>query len=87
MSNETNGKFCQSCAMPMDEEFYGENADGSLNEDYCVYCYHEGKFTENVTMEEMIEICIPHMVENGMGEEEARAIMEEHLPKMKRWKD
>ena len=78
-------RYCQSCAMPMDEEFYGENADGSLNEEYCLYCYSDGKFTADVTMEEMIEICIPHMVENGMDEKEARAIMREHLPKMKRW--
>ena len=31
-------KFCQSCGMPM-------NADGSLNEKYCCYCYQKGAFT------------------------------------------
>ncbi len=32
-------KFCQSCGMPLVEEILGTNADGSKNEDYCVYCY------------------------------------------------
>ena len=32
-------KFCQSCGMPLTEEVLGTNADGSKNEDYCMYCY------------------------------------------------
>ena len=37
-------KFCQSCGMPMTTEIYGTNADGTLNEDYCMYCYKDGAF-------------------------------------------
>ena len=34
-------KFCQSCGMPLQaEDQWGMNADGSLNEEYCCYCYH-----------------------------------------------
>ena len=80
-------KYCQSCAMPMGEtdEMYGYNIDGSKNEDYCKYCFENGKFTQECTMEEMIEICIPYMIKQGMSEEEARKIMKNCLLKLKRW--
>ena len=47
-------KFCQSCGMPLTEDVLGTNADGSKNEDYCMYCYRDGKFLQDCTMEEMI---------------------------------
>lgn len=50
-------KFCQSCGMPLSEEILGTNADGSKNEDYCIYCYKDGAFTGNFTMEEMADYC------------------------------
>ena len=60
-----NQKFCQCCGMPMGDtdELYGTNADGSKNEEYCKYCFENGAFTFHGTMEEMIEVCVPHMVE------------------------
>ena len=52
--------FCQSCAMPMmKDEDYGTNQDGSKNEEYCTYCYQSGAFTADITMEQMIEACVP----------------------------
>ena len=50
-------KFCQSCGMPLTNEILGTNADRSKNEDYCMYCYKDGKFTQDCTMDEMIEFC------------------------------
>ena len=50
-------RFCQSCGMPLTDEVLGTNADGSKNEDYCMYCYRDGKFLQECTMEEMIEHC------------------------------
>ena len=52
-------EFCQSCGMPMNDDVYGTNADGSVNNDYCNHCYINGKFTSDVTMEEMIDFCVP----------------------------
>ena len=65
--NEMNLKFCQCCGMPMGEtdELYGTNADGSKSEDYCKYCFEKGAFTFQGTMEEMVEICVPHMAAAG----------------------
>ena len=50
-------KFCQSCGMPLTDEILGTNADGSKNEDYCMYCYKDGKFLQDCTMDEMIDFC------------------------------
>ena len=50
-------KFCQSCGMPLSNEILGTNADGSTNEDYCIYCYKDGKFLQDMTMEQMIDHC------------------------------
>ena len=76
--------------MPMGaaNEMYGTNTDGSKNEDYCKYCYENGVFKSSVTMEEMIEICVPHMASanSGMSEDEARKKMHDFFPLLKRWK-
>ena len=44
--------------MPLTDENRGRNADGSSSEDYCVYCYRDGKFTQNFTMNQMVEFCL-----------------------------
>ena len=39
--------------MPMaDEELFGTNADGSKNEDYCIYCFKDGEFTSDMDKEQ-----------------------------------
>ena len=80
--------ICQSCGMPMTaEDLYGTNADGSLNDEYCKYCYEKGAFhNPGQTMEQMIDICVPFMVQQGMPENDARAQLNEMLPQLKRWK-
>ena len=84
-----NMNYCQSCAMPIggDKDLLGTNADGSKNEDYCIYCFKDGDFTADISMDEMIEGCIPHLTEAhpNMTEESARAMMKEVFPKLKRW--
>lgn len=85
-----NMKFCQSCAMPLiNNENYGTNKDGSENEDYCVYCYKDGAFTAECSMDEMIEFCVPHMASAnaGMNEDEARKQMKTFFPTLKRWQE
>lgn len=83
-------KYCQSCAMPMGgtDELYGTESDGVKSPDYCKYCYENGAFTFNGSMQEMIEICIPPMVESnpGMTAESAREMMNQFMPALTRWK-
>jgi hypothetical protein len=81
-------KVCQSCGMPMTaEDLCGTNADGSLNDEYCKYCYDKGAFhNPNETLEGMVNTCAPFMVEQGVPEKDARAQLNELLPQLKRWK-
>lgn len=85
-----NEKFCQCCGMPMGEtdEMYGTNTDGSKSADYCKYCFLDGAFTFQGTMEEMIETSVPHMAaaDPDMSESKAREIMSDWFPTLKRWK-
>ncbi|PAB59130.1 zinc ribbon domain-containing protein [Anaeromicrobium sediminis] len=82
-----NMRLCQSCAMPLnDENLLGTNKDSSKNEEYCIYCLQKGEYTANITMDEMINVCVPHMMKEGYGEEKARGMLNELLPKLKRWK-
>lgn len=82
-------KYCQSCGMPMGgtEDLYGTEKDDSTSHDYCKYCYENGAFTFDGTMDEMIEICVPHMVKGnqGMTADTARSMMKQFFPKLKRW--
>ena len=81
--------ICQSCGMPMKKESdLGTNEDGSLNEEYCRFCYDNGKFTdEGITLEEKIEKLVKIGVSQlGMTEEQARTLAETSLPGLKRWK-
>ena len=70
-------RFCQSCGMPMGDtdELYGTEADGA--------------FTSECTMDEMIEGCIPPMLESNpeLKEEDARSMMQQWFPVLKRWKN
>lgn len=79
--------YCQSCGMPMEtEQVLGTNADGSLNQDYCVYCYQKGAFLEpNITIQEMVDFCIPILVKEGFEEHAAQTMVQELIPKLKRW--
>ncbi len=79
--------ICQSCGMEMQKSDYGKNADGSVNTDYCIYCYPDGKFGKNETMEEMIKICIPFLVGKRFETDEgAREYLKKLYPTLKRWK-
>ncbi len=90
MENEM--KFCQSCGMPLNDENRGTNADGSKNDDYCMYCYQNGKFTNDCTMDEMIEFCAQFVDEvnknmpKPMTKEEYKYMMRQYFPMLKRWK-
>ena len=85
-------KFCQSCGMPLTDQVLGTNADGSKNEDYCMFCYKDGAFTNACTMEEMIEFCSQFVDEvnknmpKPMTKDEYKGMMRQYFPMLKRWK-
>ena len=76
---------CQCCGMPLDDSILGRNRDGSLNEEYCQWCYADGTYTYS-NMDELIKICIPQMVKQGFTEDQAREYMKQKLPTLDYWK-
>ncbi len=72
--------------MAMHQSDYGTNSDGSSSTDYCRYCYPNGSFSKNETMEEMIESCIQFYVGEEFTAAEAREYLKKLYPTLKRWK-
>ena len=83
-------RLCQSCAMPMNapEARYGTEKDGTPNPDYCSYCYNNGGFSGNLTMEQMLRLCLPYELEAqpDKTEEEVLSQMQQLFPTLKRWR-
>lgn len=80
-------RFCQSCAMPMqDDSLLGTDSDGSLNQDYCRYCYENGRFLHDVSMEEFIEMCSQFGEQAGMTNDQMRDFCIRVFPHLKRWR-
>lgn len=81
---------CQSCGMPLaDESLLGTEEDGSPSVHFCKWCYADGGYLEGgITVDEMVDVCIGHMVapDSGFTEEQAREHMERLLPTLDRWK-
>lgn len=78
--------ICQCCGMPLeDDAIIGHNHDGTLNESYCKWCYADGTYTYH-DMDDLIEICIKNMVNDQCTEAQARAYMQDLLPKLDYWK-
>ena len=86
-------QFCQSCGMPLTRiEDCGTNADGSTNFDYCQYCYKDGRFLQDMTMDQMIEHCAQFVDEvnknmpKPMTKDEYKQMMYSFFPMLKRWR-
>ncbi len=84
-------KFCQSCGMPLTDDILGSNADGSKNDEYCIYCYKDGAFTGDFTMEEMVEYCsmFVEQYNKNTGKHitccEYKEVLRQFYPTLKRW--
>lgn len=61
--------------------------NGSINTDYCKYCYEKGEFIDKVTMEEYIEMCSKYGSQAGMTNEEMKEHCTKLFPILKRWKN
>ena len=78
--------ICQCCGMPLEyDAIIGHNNDGTLNEDYCKWCYADGTYTYS-DMDELINVCVKNMVNDHFSEAQARAYMKDILPKLNYWK-
>ena len=77
--------ICQCCGMPLEDSIISRNSDGSMNEDYCKWCYADGTYTYS-NMDDLIEVCVKHMVSDEFSEEQARSYMKSVLPTLDYWK-
>lgn len=78
--------ICQCCGMPLeDDAIISRNNDGTINEDYCKWCYADGTYTYS-DMDDLIEVCVKNMVSENFTKEQVRAYMKDLLPKLDYWK-
>lgn len=78
--------ICQCCGMPLEDEIISHNKDGSLNEEYCKWCFADGTYTYS-DMDDLIEVCVKNMVNEEFSEEQARAYLKISLPNLNYWKN
>lgn len=76
--------ICQCCGMPLNDSFISKETDGSFNEEYCKWCYSEGKFAYT-SLEELTDFLVGHMSNANRPPEQVRAFLEAQLPKLQHW--
>lgn len=86
--------LCQSCGMMLQRDSdKGTEQDGRKSEEYCHFCFQEGSFTQNITMEELIEHNLQALDEwnKSVGlqltRQEAKSQLMTFLPTLKRWRE
>ena len=77
--------ICQCCGMPLEDGSISREPDGAFNEDYCKWCYTDGKFTYT-SLEALTDFLVEHMSNEQFPPEQARAYFEAQLPRLKHWK-
>lgn len=78
---------CQCCGMPLQEDaMISREPDGSFREDYCRWCYSDGKFAYD-TKDALLDFLISHMPNQGdQPEAERRAAYDAYLSGLKHWR-
>lgn len=76
--------ICQCCGMPLDDSCISKETDGTFNEEYCKWCYTEGKFVYT-SLDELTDFLVDHMSNENWPPEQARAFFKAQLPKLNYW--
>lgn len=76
--------ICQCCGMPLDDSTTSRDTDGGFNDDYCKWCYTDGKFVYT-SLEQLVNFLVEHFSSEQFPPEQARAYYEANLPKLKHW--
>ncbi len=77
--------ICQCCGMPLDDTSISKEPTGDFNEEYCKWCYTDGKFVYS-NLSELTDFLVGHMSNEQFPPEQTRAYLEAELPKLKHWK-
>lgn len=71
--------------MPLSNELLGTESDGSKSNDYCKFCYHDGRFTHpDYSLKQMIGHMQTLMDKEKLPEEIIESAIT-RLPHLKRW--
>lgn len=76
---------CQCCGMPLEDSVLSREPDGSLNEEYCKWCYTEGKFAYS-SLEELLDFLEGTMSNESWTPKQVRTYLQGCLPQLKHWK-
>lgn len=76
--------ICQCCGMPLDDSSISRETDGTFNEEYCKWCYADGKFVYT-SIEELTDFLVGHMSNEKWSPAQARVYFEAQLPKLNHW--
>ena len=78
---------CQCCGMPLTEDsMISKEPDGSFNEEYCTWCYNDGKYLYD-SKEALIDFLISHMPNpENLTEEDRRTQYDGYLSQLEYWK-
>lgn len=79
--------ICQCCGMPLNEDdLISREQDGSYNEDYCKWCYADGKFAYQ-SKESLLDYLVSHMPNpENLKDEDRRSQFDGYLSQLKHWK-
>ena len=77
--------ICQCCGMPLDDASLSREPDGAFNEDYCKWCYADGRFTYD-SLEALTDFLVEHMASEVWPKEQVRAFCETQLPQLGHWR-
>ncbi len=78
--------ICQCCGMPLSEDgMISREQDGSFNEDYCKWCYTDGRFAYE-SMDSLLEFLIGHMPNpENLSDTQRREQYSSYLSQLKHW--
>ncbi len=79
--------LCQCCGMPLSEDkIISRDPDGGFNEDYCKWCYADGRFTYE-SKDALLDFLVGHMPNpENTPDDERRIQFDSYLSGLKHWK-
>ena len=85
---EKNANTCQSCGTRVTRiSEFGTYQDGSINTEYCLRCFEDGKFTrESKSLEARIAKNIQLAHKLGMSQAKATKLADTVVPQIRKWR-
>lgn len=78
--------ICQCCGMPLDDSSISRETDGTFNEEYCKWCYTDGKYVYT-NLSQLTDFLVEHLSSKNFPKDKAKTFFEEQLPKLNYWKE